>query len=71
MSFWQGFKYVVKAKTYLLLLNPILWVWMGLAIVQNVYLLYMKYVLNREGQFVIFLVRTTPVTSHPMHCSRR
>ena len=34
MSFWQGFKYVIKAKTYLLLLNPVLWVWMGLAVVQ-------------------------------------
>ena len=56
MSFWQGFKYVVQARTYLQLLNPILWVWMGLAVVQNVYLLYMKYVLNREAQFVIFLV---------------
>ena len=56
-SFFQGFKLVIKTKTYMLLLACFLWVWMSVAVLQANMLLYMKYVVARADQFNYILVR--------------
>ena len=58
LSFWQGFKIVVKSRTYLILLGSFLWVWMSNAVNQTNYLLYLKYVVHRENLVDLLLVRT-------------
>ena len=59
MSFMQGFKTVVRNKTYMILLGMFLWVWLSAGISQTNSYLYTKYVLSRDGSFEKFLVRST------------
>lgn len=56
MSFWQGFKLVMRSKTYLILLGLFLWVWMSNAVIQTNSLLFTKYVVRHQAAFSYLLV---------------
>ena len=63
LSFLQGLKLVVKNKTYMILLGMFLWVWLSAGISQTNNLLFTKYVLDRQSQFEVILVRHNDTSS--------
>eukprot|EP00052_Salpingoeca_macrocollata_P017183 m.139276 g.139276 ORF g.139276 m.139276 type:complete len:509 (+) comp20302_c0_seq1:56-1582(+) len=55
-SFFKVFRFAMRARSYRYLTMSFLWVWMAVAMVQANYILWIKYVIDRNDHFQNFLI---------------